>query len=67
VIAGVRAVSKLRIAALRLDKISGQGRRLAKTIKRELRRRPAVEPVIRHARAEPELSEWWGIPPRRAL
>jgi IS5 family transposase len=32
--------------------ISGQRRRLTETIKRELRRRPAVEPVIGHAKAE---------------
>ena len=32
--------------------ISGQRRRVTETIKRELRRRPAVEPVIGHAKAE---------------
>jgi IS5 family transposase len=32
--------------------ISGQRRRLTETIKRELRRRSAVEPVIGHAKAE---------------
>ncbi len=32
--------------------ISGQRHRVTKTIKRELRRRPAVEPVIGHAKAE---------------
>ena len=35
--------------------ISGQRRRLTETIKRELRRRPAVEPVIGHAKAEHRL------------
>ena len=32
--------------------ISGQRRRVTETIKRELRRRSAVEPVIGHAKAE---------------
>jgi hypothetical protein len=32
--------------------ISGQGRRVTETIKRELRRRSAVEPVIGHSKAE---------------
>ena len=32
--------------------ISGQRRRVTETIKRQLRRRPAVEPVIGHAKAE---------------
>ena len=32
--------------------ISGQRRRLTETIKRELRRRSAIEPVIGHAKAE---------------
>ena len=32
--------------------ISGQKRRVTETIKRELRRRSAVEPVIGHAKAE---------------
>ena len=32
--------------------ISGQRRRVTETIKRELRRRPAVEPVVGHAKAE---------------
>jgi hypothetical protein len=36
--------------------ISGQSRRGTETIKRELRRRPAVEPVIGHAKAEHRMS-----------
>jgi IS5 family transposase len=32
--------------------IAGQRRRVSEAIKRELRRRPAVEPVIGHAKAE---------------
>jgi transposase, IS5 family len=35
--------------------ISGQRRRLTLTIKRELRRRSAIEPVIGHAKAEQRM------------
>ena len=38
--------------------ISGQRRRVTETIKRELRRRSAVEPVIGHAKAEHRMG--WG-------
>ena len=37
--------------------ISGQRRRVTETIKRELRRRSAVEPVIGHAKAEHRMGE----------
>ena len=37
--------------------ISGQRRRVTKTIKRELRRRPAVEPGSGHAKAEHRMGQ----------
>jgi IS5 family transposase len=41
--------------------ISGQRRGVTKTIKRELRRRPAVEPVIGHAKAEHRMGRSWTV------
>jgi IS5 family transposase len=48
-------VSRLRYTTLRdaiKVYISGQRRRVTETVKRELRRRSAVEPVIGHAKSE---------------
>ena len=41
--------------------IAGQRRRVTDAIKRELRRRPAIEPVIGHAKAEHGMGRNWTV------
>jgi IS5 family transposase len=41
------------------DFIAGQKRRMMPEIKREMRRRSAVEPVIGHIKSEHRMGRWW--------